>query len=92
MCESSVWLLYPDGQSEKVADHVMIATQEGDEVVLRWFLDAPRRVRGTLRQVDANKHRIIISAPAPLSLGAARPTETTAAAKADAKHPNSHPD
>lgn len=91
MCESSVWLLYPDGQSEKVADNVMIATQEGDEVVLRWFLDKPRRVRGTLRQVDANKHRIIISAPAPLSLGAARPAETSAAEEAEAGPAHNHP-
>lgn len=92
MCESSVWLLYPDGQTEKVADSVMIATQDGDDVVLRWFLDAPRRVRGTLRQVDANKHRIIISAPAPLSLGNAHPVKTAAAGEAEANPAHSHPD
>ena len=46
MCESDVWARYPDGQSEKIADDVLYVTQEGEEVVLRWFLKEPLRVVG----------------------------------------------
>lgn len=91
MCESSIWLLYPDGQSEKIADNVMIVTQDGDEVVLRWFLDKPRRVTGSIRQVDANKHRIIIAAPAPLSVSTAAPTASAEPAQANSEHAHDHP-
>lgn len=62
MCQSSVWLRYPDGRTEKIADDVLIVVQEGETVVLRWFLAAPRRVMGTILEVDAVKHVITLSA------------------------------
>lgn len=63
MCESSVWLRYPDGRTEKIADDVLVVTQEGEAVVLRWFLAEPRRVAGTIQEVDAVKHVITLNAP-----------------------------
>ncbi|GEM_PF-3051503 len=39
MCESSIWARYPNGQTEKIADDVLYVTQEGNEVLLRWFLN-----------------------------------------------------
>jgi hypothetical protein len=29
MCESSAWLQYPDGRSEKIADDVLIVIKKG---------------------------------------------------------------
>ncbi len=63
MCESSVWLRYPDGHEEKIADDVLIATQEGDTVVLQWFLAEPQRIKGTILKVDAMRHVITLSTP-----------------------------
>jgi predicted RNA-binding protein len=60
MCESNVWVRYPEGQTEKVADDVLYATQEGGEVVLRWFLKEPVRVTGRIVAVDAVKHTITL--------------------------------
>ncbi len=92
MCQSSVWLRYPDGRVEKIADDVLIVTQEGDTVVLRWFLAEPRRVVGTIQEVDATKH--VITLNAPRSLGDRTEQLETAAplprAGTDRTHPHPH--
>ncbi len=62
MCESDVWARYPDGQTEKIADDVLYVTQEGEEVVLRWFLKEPLRVVGRIVAVDAVKHVVTLEA------------------------------
>lgn len=62
MCESSVWARYADGSTEKVADDVLLIAQEGEDVVLRWFLAEPRRVRGRIIAVDAVKHTVTLEA------------------------------
>jgi predicted RNA-binding protein len=81
MCESSVWLRYPDGRTEKIADDVLIVAQEGDTVVLRWFLAEPRRVVGTIRELDAIKHIITLNV-----------TEAPAKRVEEAETSASHPD
>lgn len=60
MCQSSVWARYPDGQMEKIADDVLHVTQEGNEVLLRWFLKEPLRFSGRILAVDAVKHTILL--------------------------------
>jgi len=60
MCESDVWVRYPDGQTEKVADDVLYVTQEGQEVILRWFLKEPQHVVGRIVAVDAVKHVVTL--------------------------------
>jgi len=62
MCESDVWARYPDGQTEKVADDVLYVTQEGEEVILRWFLKEPLRLMGRIVAVDAVKHVVTLEA------------------------------
>jgi predicted RNA-binding protein len=62
MCESDVWARYPDGQTEKVADDVLYVTQEGGDVVLRWFLKEPLRLVGRIVAVDAVKHVVTLEA------------------------------
>lgn len=62
MCESDVWARYPDGQIEKIADDVLYVTQEGEEVLLRWFLKEPVRVVGRIVAVDAVKHTVTLEA------------------------------
>jgi len=62
MCESDVWARYPEGETEKVAEDVLYVTQEGDEVVLRWFLKEPQRVVGRIIAVDAVKHVVTLEA------------------------------
>jgi predicted RNA-binding protein len=81
MCESSVWLRYPDGRTEKIADNVLVVAQEGDTVVLRWFLAEARHVVGTIREVDAIKHTITLNV-----------TEDTAKHIGETKTSTSHPD
>ena len=62
MCESSVWLRQPDGRFEKIADDVLIVRQDGPVVILRGLLSEPRRVVGTIHEIDALKHTITLLA------------------------------
>ncbi len=88
MCESDVWARYPDGQTEKIADEVLYATQEGEEVVLRWFLKEPLCIVGRIVAVDAVKHVVTLEA-------SERPIIEAADAEAGSRghehpHENSH--
>lgn len=91
MCESSVWLQYPDGRTEKIADNVMIVTQEGPEVLLRWFLAEPRRVAGRIHQVDAIKHIITLDVSESPTLSAAQTEIASSSPGAEAEHSHVHP-
>lgn len=93
MCESSVWLRFPDGHEEKIADNVLIVTQEGDTVVLHWFLAEPRRVKGTILEVDAVRHIIALSTPG-ISVNPSEGSEATASKRRVERvhsHPHVHP-
>ena len=91
MCESSVWLQYPDGRTEKIADDVMIGTQEGTEVVLRWFLAEPRRVAGRIYQVAAIKHIITLVVSELPTLSAAQTEISSSPIDAGADHSHVNP-
>lgn len=91
MCESSVWLRYPDGRTEKIADDVLVVTQEGGTVVLRWFLAEPRRVAGTIQEVDAVKHVITLNAPETPGDNAGQPETAASLTGAEAVHSHPHP-
>ena len=88
MCQSSVWVRYPDGQTAKIADDVLYATQEGEEVVLRWFLKDPWRVKGVIGKVDAVKHVIILNVTeAPIGQ---HPIAEPTTAQPEHEHPHVH--
>jgi predicted RNA-binding protein len=91
MCESSVWLQYPDGRTEKIADNVLIVTQEGPQVVLRWFLAEPRRVAGRIHQVDAIKHIITLDVTEAPTLSTAQTEMASSSSGAEMDHPHVHP-
>ena len=87
MCQSSVWTRYPDGQSEKIADDVLYMTQEGEEVILRWFLAEPRRVRGRIIVVDAVKHTVTLEVSEPPA-GERKPGVTGTPIETAHEHPH----
>jgi len=60
MCESSVWVRHPDGHTEKIADNILIARQDGPTVILRGLLSEPLRVAGMLQEIDSLKHTITL--------------------------------
>lgn len=93
MCESNVWARYPNGESEKIADDVLYITQEGEDVVLRWFLKEPMRVAGRIVSVDAVKHVVILESPESVRQSAAQMASSVSSAKneADFGHPHDHP-
>lgn len=91
MCESSVWVRYPDGHTEKIADDVLIVTQDDDTVVLQWFLKEPRRVPGRIREVDAVRHVITLNVTGALSLNTEEAETPTAPLKAGEDHVHPHP-
>lgn len=91
MCQSSVWLHYPDGRTEKIADDVLVVAQEGDTVVLRWFLAEPRHVMGTIQEVDAIKHIITLNAPESPGDSAGQPETAFIASNPGAAHNHPHP-
>lgn len=63
MCESSVWVRYGDGRSEKVAEDILIARQEGDWVVLRGLMKEPQCIRAMIHEADSLKHTITLVSP-----------------------------
>lgn len=80
MCQSAVWIRYPDGRAEKIGDDVLVVTQEGDMVVLRWLLAEPQRVPGKIQEVDSIKHIITLQV-----------TEATKNPNEETEMPVSHP-
>ena len=60
MCESSVWVRHPDGHTEKIAGDILIAQQDGSDVILRGLLSEPLRVAGMLQEIDSLKHTITL--------------------------------
>ena len=61
MCQSSVWLRYPDGQTEKIADDVLIVRQEGPLVFFGGLLAEPMQITGTIREIDAMNHTMTLN-------------------------------
>jgi len=92
MCESDVWARYPDGQTEKIADDVLYVTQDGDEIILRWFLAEPRRVRGRIVAVDAVKHVVTLEASEPPPSEAIHLGASAKAEHVHGHHHQPHPD
>lgn len=91
MCQSSVWVRYPDGRTEKIADDVLVVAQEGEAVVLRWFLAEPRRVVGTIQEVDAVKHVITLNALESPGDDAGHPETAASSSSPEATHAHPHP-
>ncbi len=58
MCESSIWVRHPGGRAEKIADHILIAQQDGPNVILRGLLSEPLRVAGAIQEIDSLKYAI----------------------------------
>lgn len=96
MCESSVWVRHPDGRTEKIAEGILIAQQDGPDVILRGLLSEPLRVAGMLQEIDSLKHIITLMATSDTgvraSLVPARgPVKTLLKAK-DTSLSDEHPD
>lgn len=64
MCESTVWLRYPDGRTEKIADNILLVKQEGPTVILRGLMVEPIHLAGTIQEIDSLKHVVTLQASA----------------------------
>jgi predicted RNA-binding protein len=63
MCESSVWVLGPDGRTQRIAEDILIVRQEGEDVVLHSLLREARRVpRSRIVEIDSLKHAVTLLA------------------------------
>lgn len=63
MGEFSVWLRYPSGHKEKIADSIELVQQDGRIVILYWRQAESRYVLGALQEIDV-LNRIITLLPA----------------------------
>lgn len=92
MCESSVWLRYPDGRTEKIADDVLVVTQAGKTVVLCGLLAEPCRIIGTIQEIDSLKHTItlLVSKTPEGDEGAEILPKLDAGSSSEARHSHSH--
>ncbi|MDT8306853.1 MAG: hypothetical protein RRC07_13040 [Anaerolineae bacterium] len=68
MCMSAVWVVYPDGQKEKITDNASYVRQEGPVVTIGTFMAPPRQFVGDLVEVDAQAHTITLRVEQPVSL------------------------
>lgn len=68
MCMSAVWIVYPDGQKEKITDNASYVRQEGPIVTVGTFMAPPRRLVGDLVEVDARTHTITLRVELPVAL------------------------
>jgi hypothetical protein len=68
MCMSAVWVVYPDGQKEKITDNASYVRQEGPVVTVGTFMAPPRHFVGDLVEVDARAHTITLRAERPVTL------------------------
>jgi len=97
MCESSVWMCHLDGRTEKIADNILIAQQDGPTVILRGLLSEPLRVAGTLQEIDSLKRTIMLIVTGASEAGVrATPGQTytpppTLPAAENLPSPDSHP-
>jgi predicted RNA-binding protein len=62
MCESTIWLRYPDGRTEKIADDILLVKQEGPTVILRGLMVEPVQLAGTIQEIDSLKHVVTLLA------------------------------
>ena len=63
MCESTVWLRYADGRTEKIADDILLVRQEGPAVILYGLLVEPIHLTGMIQEIDSLKHTVTLLAP-----------------------------
>lgn len=63
MCESTIWLRYRDGRTEKIADDILLVRQEGPTVILRGLLVEPIHLTGVIQEIDSLKHTVTLLAP-----------------------------
>jgi predicted RNA-binding protein len=68
MCMSAVWVVYPDGQKEKITENASYVRQEGPVVSVGTFMAPPRQFVGDLVEVDAQAHTITLRAEPPVAL------------------------
>lgn len=90
MCESRVFLQYPDGRIEKIADDVLVVTQQEDKVILQWLFDQPRSIPGVIQEVNAIKHTITLKVWESAEATAVKPIVSEAAPKAEPKAARPH--
>ena len=61
MADFSVWLRWPDGRTEKIADNVQSVRQaERSIAVLREPLAEPRYILGRIQEIDVLKQTITL--------------------------------
>lgn len=81
MCQSSVWLRHPDGNTEKIAEDVMIVRQDGPLVLFAGLFGQPMQITGTIQEVDAMHHTITLNVtetdqkPAPAHKPVGKPSQ-----------------
>jgi hypothetical protein len=68
MCMSAVWVVYPDGQKEKITDNASYVRQEGPVVTVGTFMAPPRQFVGDLVEVDARAQTITLQVEQPVSV------------------------
>jgi hypothetical protein len=78
MCMSAVWVVYPDGEKEKITDNAGYVRQEGPVVTVATFMAPPKQFFGDLVEVDARANTITLRVEQPVTLKMAGSLPATA--------------
>jgi predicted RNA-binding protein len=61
MCQAKIWVRV--GQQEKeIARDITQLELQGEEIILKTFFEAPKRIKGKIKEIDFLKGKVLIEA------------------------------
>jgi len=61
MCQAKIWIRTKDEEKEWVRDITQLEVK-GEEIILKTFFDAPKKVKGRVKEIDFLKGKVLIEA------------------------------
>ncbi|MFN3505584.1 MAG: CooT family nickel-binding protein [Caldimicrobium sp.] len=68
MCQAKIWVL-SQGQEKEIARDITHLEVLGEEIVLKSFFEAPKRIKGKIREIDFLKAKVLIESDESSGLG-----------------------
>ncbi len=60
MCQAKIWLKNGKEEKEIFRDVVQLEINEKEEIVLRFFFEEPKKLKGKIKSIDFTKGKVVI--------------------------------